>query len=293
MSGSGPIIMFLGGGILVAYLVFDWYRYKMRVRKRKVTEEVETTGRVTYDWKIYVMIGFTIVLALLYARPIARENEELMITESGHAYLVALYVLVVGVWWALRTAGKQKISERMLVNDQVSELVVSFRAVFRVRPTVFSALEEANRKVDPPVGTAVSHAVTTFYVTSLPRRALDELRARIQNPYMEQFIYILERGEDAKHEDILTALEGLIKRLRRARDIRDQSEVNMTVINGQTRIIQLIAVATVLVVALIPAFRIAYENILGQILFYIIATVGVGTSWYIDRKASQLKERVL
>jgi hypothetical protein len=91
----------------------------------------------------------------------------------------------------------------------------------------------------------------------------------------------------------LTALEGLIIRLRRARDIRDQSEVNMTVINGQTRIIQLIAVATVAIVAIIPAFRIAYENIPGQLLFFIIASVGVATSWYIDRRATELKERVL
>jgi len=290
---SGPLIMLVGGGVLVAYLVYDWLQYRMRLRLRREEPQTATKRRVSYDWKIWAMIVFSVLIAALYARPITRQANELADPVTGHAYLVAFYVLIVGIWWAIRQAGKQKISERMLINDQVSEVVVAFRSVFRVRPTVFSALEEANRKIPPPVGTAVSHAVTTFYVTSLPRRALDELRARIANPYLEQFIYILERGEDAKHEDILSALDGLITRLRRARDIRDQSEVNMTVISGQTRIIQLIAVATVLIVAMIPAFRIAYENIPGQLLFYIIATVGVGTSWYIDRKSSQLKERVL
>ena len=67
----------------------------------------------------------------------------------------------------------------------------------------------------------------------------------------------------------------------------------MTVISGQTRIIQLIAVATVLVVGVVPMFRVAYETIPGQIVFLIIATIGVGTSWYIDSQATKLKERVL
>jgi hypothetical protein len=290
---SGPMIVFLGGAILVAYLAYDWYRYRMRIRKRKGGEEGKEKRRLNYDWKIWAMIGFVVVLALLYARPITRVSEQNPEGVTGHAYGVALYVLIIGITWAMRAAGKAKISQRMLVNDEVAELVVAFRSVFRVRPTVFSALEEANRKIEPPVGTAVSHAVTTFYVTSLPRRALDELRARVENPYMDQLIYILERGEDAKHEDILSALEGLIARLRRARDLRDQSEVNLTVINGQTRIIQMIAIAAVLLVGIIPAFRVAYENIPGQLLFFGIASVGVGTSWYIDGKASQLKERVL
>jgi hypothetical protein len=265
----------------------------MRLRMRQEGTSRRSQLFVNYDWRVWVMVAFVVLLAFLYARPITRVTEEFPDGRTGHSYLVALYVLVIGVWWTIRMSGKARVSRRMLVNDEVAELVTSFRSVFRVRPTVFSALEEANRKIEPPVGTAVAHAVTTFYVTSLPRRALDELRSRVTNPYMDQLIYILERGEDARHEDILAALEGLITRLRRARDLRDQSEVNLTVINGQTRIIQLIAIATVLVVAIIPAFRIAYENIPGQLLFFIIATVGVGTSWYIDGKATALKERVL
>lgn len=91
----------------------------------------------------------------------------------------------------------------------------------------------------------------------------------------------------------MAALGDLQLRLRRAREMRDQSEVNMTVISGQTRIIQLIAVALVTVVGLVGALRFAYESPAGQMLFIIIASVGVLTSWYIDRKAQALKERVL
>jgi hypothetical protein len=110
---------------------------------------------------------------------------------------------------------------------------------------------------------------------------------------MDQLVYILERGEDARHEDIMNALNDLQLRLRRAREMRDQSEVNMTVISGQTRIIQLIAVALVTVVGFVPLLRVAYESSGGQMIFIVIASVGVLTSWYIDRKAQALKERVL
>jgi preprotein translocase subunit SecF len=91
----------------------------------------------------------------------------------------------------------------------------------------------------------------------------------------------------------MAALDGLMIRLRRARDMRDQSEVNMTVIAGQTRIIQMIAVTCVAVVAALPMFRGAYESTFGQFIFMGIATVGVATSWYIDKKSTELKEKVL
>jgi hypothetical protein len=292
--------MLVGGTAALAYLIYDYLQYKMRLRLRRDEVEQGAQRFVSYDWKVYAMIILTLVIAYLYARPIERPIFQVapgsdieVPTEAQHAYIVAFYIFVIGVVWAIRQAGKTNISRRALINTQVTDLIHQFRSVFRIRPTVFSALEEANRKMLPPVGTAVAHAVTTFYVTSLPRRAFDELRHRIENPYMEQFVYILERGEDAKHEDILEALEGLLKRLRSAREIRDQSEVNMTVITGQTRIIQLIAITLVLVVAAVPGLRIAYESVPGQILFLVIATVGVTTSWFIDRAATNLKERVL
>jgi len=300
---SGPTIMLIGGVAAIVYFIVDWMRYRMRRRLTQQTTESEWMRRISMDPKVYLMIGFTVMLAFLYFRPIPRplpEGELLLDanglplpTPTGQSILVAIYVLAVGIWWSIRMARKEKVSQRLVISSQVGELVSAFKSVFRIRPTVFSALEEANRKLPPPVGSAVAHAVTTFYVTSLPRRAFDELHSRIDDPYMEQFVYILERGEDAKHEDIMNALGDLQLRLRRAREMRDQSEVNMTVISGQTRIIQLIAVALVTVVGLVGALRVAYEGTAGQLLFIVIASVGVLTSWYIDRKSQALKERVL
>jgi len=282
----------------LAYMVYDWMQYRMRRRRRREVTESGAAAKVSYDWKVYVMIAFAVVLAFIYARGIDRPIEALregievpMI--SKHSYLVAAYLLGVGIWWARRQARKEAMSQKQVIGEQVIELIAAFKSVFRIRPTVFSTLEEANKKIDNPTGSAVAHAVTTFYVTALPRRALDELRSRIDDPYMEQFIYILERGEDARHEDIMIALDGLLHRVKRAKEMRDKSEVSMTVINGQTNIIQLIALGTITVVGIVPLLRQVYENVPGQLLFMVIATIGVATSWYIEGQASKLKEKVL
>ena len=298
---TGPMIMLVGGGGLLGYLIFDTLQYRRRKRARREESESGVEAHVSYDWRVYLVIGITVLLTFLYGRAIQRATNEAdaellgveLIYEPRRSLLVALYLLVVGLYWAWRQARKEGMSRKGLISGQVADLVTQFKSVFRIRPTVFNALEEANRKVEPPVGNAVAHAVTTFYVTSLPARAFGELRERVDDPYMDQFIYILQRGEDAKHEDIMSALEGLQKRIRSARELRDQSEVNMTVITGQTRIIQAIAVILIIVVGALPTFREAYEGVFGQLLFMFIATIGVSTSFYIDRKSAALKDKVL
>jgi hypothetical protein len=285
----------------MGYLVYDFLGHRLRRRRRKESAESAMAAKVSYDWKVYAMIALTIVMSIFYARPLDRQINPQdyapgatdIPTEVRHAYVVAVYLLIVGIWWAVRQARKEQVSERQMVTEQVSELVAAFRSVFRIRPTIFSALEEANKKIEAPTGAAVSHAVTTFYVTSMPKRALDELRERVNNAYMEQFIYVLERAEDAKHEDIMKALDGMLARLRSAREIRDKSEVNMTVITGQSKIIQLIAVLLVFTVGAVPMLREAYESALGQGVFLFFASLGVFTSFYIDNQATMLKERVL
>jgi hypothetical protein len=295
---TGPMIMLIGGGGLFGYLIFDTLQYRRRKRAKREEPEDGMSAHVSYDWRVYMVIAVTLLLTFLYGRGIERQiNEDLPGIapeyETFRSVIVAVYLLCVGLYWAWRQARKEGLNRKGLISQQVADLVTQFKSVFRIRPTVFNALEEANRKIDPPVGNAVAHAVTTFYVTSLPARAFGELRERVQDPYMDQFIYILQRGEDAKHEDIMTALEGLQKRIRSARELRDQSEVNMTMITGQTRIIQIIAVLLIVVVGALPTFRSAYESLVGQLLFMFISTIGVWTSFYIDRKAAALKDKVL
>ena len=295
---NGPMIMLIGGLGVVGYLIYDQVTYRMRGRLKKgkaTTKKVKSQ----IDWKVYTIGIYTLLVSYLYIRGIDRAvvpdgvDPSEILPVIRRAWLPAIFVLVVGAWYTWRQTKAARVGERLLITGQVAELVASFKSVFRIRPTVFNALEEANKKLPPPVGHAVAHAVTTFYVTALPSRAWGELRERIQDPYMEQFVYILQRGEDSKHEDIMTALEGLLKRLRRARELRDQSEVNMTVVTGQTRIIQLIALAMIAVIGAVPMLRELYEIPAGQIMFLIVAGISVGTSYIIDRKAVTLKEKVL
>lgn len=295
---NGQMIMLVGGLAVVGYLLFDAISYRMRGRLKKARTDVKKT-KGTIDWRVYALGIYTILVTYLYIRGLNRAvpPDGFDITEVApdikRAIGPALFILIVGGWLTWRQTKSARVGERLKITGQVAELVSAFKSVFRIRPTVFNALEEANKKIPAPVGTAVAHAVTTFYVTALPARAWSELRDRIQDPYMEQFVYILQRGEDAKHDDIMIALDGLLKRLKRARELRDQSEVNMTVVTGQTRIIQMIALSMIAVIGGVPMLRELYEYPAGQFMFIIIAGFSVATSYIIERKAVTLKEKVL
>jgi hypothetical protein len=173
-------------------------------------------------------------------------------------------------------------------------LVASFRSIYQLKPTIFSALDEAKSKVDEPLRSYVTAAVQAFYITARQDKALEELRRRADNPYINQFIYILRMSELGRKETVLQALDDLGERLRRAEDLRRESEVSLTVITSQTRIIQGISLFIVFVIALIPQLRSAYTISWGQqLLFIVIASIGVLTSYYIEQQVSKLKERIL
>jgi len=296
---SPIFLLMVGGGLIVGFLVYDWITHRMRGRLKKGRAIAKKKVSSKIDWKVYALGIYTVVVFYLYIRGLNRaivpEGMDPIDVEAviKRAWAPALFILIVGGWLTWRQSKAARVGERLLITGQVAELVAAFKSVFRIRPTVFNALEESNKKIPQPVGGAVAHAVTTFYVTAHPARAWSELRERIQDPYMEQFVYILQRGEDSKHEDIMVALDGLLKRLRRARELRDKSEVNMTVVTGQTRIIQLIALAMIAVIGFVPMLRELYEYTAGQIMFLIVAGISVGTSYIIERKAVTLKEKVL
>jgi hypothetical protein len=140
----------------------------------------------------------------------------------------------------------------------------------------------------------VTAAVETFHVTSSQRRAFAELRRRSDNPYLNQFVYILERIEVARREAVLETLGDLIERLRRRQELRRQTDIDLTVITMQTRIILFISLGIILVIALVPGLREVYTGSLGgQVAFVAVVTVGAYTAYRIDRRVMALKERVL
>ncbi len=76
--------------------------------------------------------------------------------------------------------------------------------------------------------------------------------------------------------------------------MREETETDLTMITGQTQLILILGVGIMLVMALIPNLREVYtQSRNNQILFIVLATVGVLTTYYIDRRTTSLKESVL
>ena len=73
---TGPLIMLVGGGAMIAYLVYDWMQYRMRRRMRRESSESGIASRVSYDWKVYAMLAYVAIVAFLYARGIDRPLAE-------------------------------------------------------------------------------------------------------------------------------------------------------------------------------------------------------------------------
>ncbi len=264
----------VAGLLIVIYVVVEEVAYRTRGRRRRVQTELHPILR--QDWRTYVPFLLGIALALLFRSP-----------------LISVYVLVIGALATLYFFNRSKVNERAQMDRQVSQLILAFRSIYKIRPAVFSALEEAHKKVDEPLAGHVALAVQTFYVTAAPDRAYAELRGRVDNPYLNQFLYILERSETARREAVMESLDRLMERCQRHAQLRDKSEVELTAITGQTRFIQIISLIIIFFIAA-TSLREAYTESLGaQVLFVGLATVAVATSWYIDRRTVALKERIL
>ena len=270
--------LIIGAGLtILGYLLLDELLHAARPALRRWgIRWFPQFGRL--DWKVYAPIPLAFLMAILM-----RDGP-----------LISIYVAAVGVLTSLYLIRRSRGEERAKIDMEVAKLAEAFRSIYKIRPSVFSALEEARLKVAQPLRTHVTAAVETFYITSSPKRAFAELRRRVDNPYLNQFLYILERSETARREAVLEALDDLIARLRRHEELRRATETNLTVITGQTQIILIISVLMMFAIALIDPLRIVYTGSLwGQLLFIGVATIGVYTAYRIDRKVISLKERVL
>lgn len=270
--------LIIGAGLIVlGYLAFDeLIRVARPALYRRGVRLWPQLGQL--GWKVFVPLPITLILAFL----------------MREARLISIYIIVVGVLANLYLIRRSRGERRSHLEAEITELVEAFRTIYRIRPSIFSALEEARGKVAEPLRGYVTAAVETFYVTSAPKRAFAELRQRLDNPYLNQFLYILERSETARREAVFEALNDLIKRLHRHEELRREIETNMTVVTGQTQFMLIIGIVILFIIALIPGLRAAYTGSMGaQLLFMIVASVGALTSYYIDQKVLALKERVL
>jgi len=134
--------------------------------------------------------------------------------------------------------------------------------------------------------------VQVFRVTSSASRALAKLRKKADNPYLHQFVYILEMSEQAGQKTVLEALEDLADRLRRHEELRNKTETEMGAITGQTRVIQLVSLGAIFIVAVISGLRSAYSSQAAQLFFIGMASIAVIASYYIDQMILSLKEKI-
>lgn len=273
---AGPLI--LGAGlVLVGYLLWDEFFYAASPEFRQgVNETISLAGRL--GWRTYLPLPVAVFIAVLMLE----------------GPIISVYLILLGIAATVYLARRSLREAAVRLDEEIATLVESFRNVFRIRPAVFSSLAEARKKVRRPLRTYVTAAVETFYVTSSQERAFSELRERSDNPYLNQFIYILERIQVARREAILDALQDLVDRLQRREELRRQTEIDLTVITAQTQIILIISVLIIIVVALIRPLRVAYTgSIVGQLIFIGGVSVAAYTAYRIDRRVMELKERVL
>ncbi len=270
-------LVLIAGVCLAGYLVMDEvYHAASPEFRRRFDNTVALVGRL--KWTTFLPLPGAFFIAYLM-----REGA-----------LISVYMIAVGGAITYYLASRALRYEQTELDREIETLVESFRNVYRIRPAIFSALAEARTKVHEPLKSHVTAAVETFYVTSSQSRAFSELRERSDNPYLNQFIYILERIDAARQGAIINALQDLIDRLRRREELRRQTEIDLTVITGQTRIILIISVLLVIGIALIGQLRRAYtDSLTGQLIFVVVVSIAIYTAYRIDRRVMELKERVL
>jgi Flp pilus assembly protein TadB len=276
-SGAEVMVKILAIGMLliVGYLAVDELLFRLRpeLRQRGIALLPEFER---LDWRNYLPLLIAVILAWRFAVP-----------------LISGYLVILGVLITLHLARRARLGERTQMDRQVAQLTTAFRSIYQLRPTVFSALEQACKKVDQPLRGQVALAVEAFYISASPDKAFDELERRVDNVYLTQFVYILRRTEIASREVVVRALDSLEERLTAHKEMRSEAETNLASVTGQTRVIQMTSVIIVLLIAFSGLGEAYTSSWRGQLFFIIVVSVMVATSYLLERRAMSLKERIL
>ena len=208
------------------------------------------------------------------------------------AVLLSAYLIVVGILITVYSLRRARKKQHSLPARQVLQLVLAFRSMYQLQPSVFSTLDRVKDKVDNPLKGLLGVMIHTFYLTSSPERAFAALRTRTDNVYLNQFAYILEMSESASADAVAKALDNLVERLHTHDDLRRETESSLTSITGQTKVIQALAILAIVLVSLVPSLRAAYVSPIGQIYLITFITVILASSYQIDRVIGRLTERI-
>ena len=259
--------------LVIVALLFDEFGRSLEPALKRYRARL-TPSRLT--WRVFLpLLGATALAILMWG-----------------AVIIQLYLVVMGLvmtWYFIR---RTKTHEQLLESKQIFQLVLAFRSSYQLQPSVFSTLDRVKDKVEQPLRGLVDVLIKSFYLTASPERAFSELRERTDNVYVNQFAYILEMSESASSDAVVTALDNLVKRLQTHDELRRETESSLTSITGQTSVLQRIAAAIVVAVALIPGLRHPYTTVVGQIMYIIFLSIILAGSYYIDREIGKLLERI-
>ncbi len=273
--GSDLLNKLLIGSLLltIGVLVLDELRQYLAPALQRYRARL-MPGPVT--WKTFLPFIAAVIFALL----------------MWGAVLIQVCLLVLGVVMTIYSIRRTQRQQELLASRQVLQLILAFRSMYQLQPSVFSTLDRVKDKVGEPLRGLVDVMIQSFYLTSSPERAFAELRERTDNVYLNQFVYILEMSEGATPDAVVRALDNLVDRLRTHDELRRESESSLTSITGQTSVLQRIAAAIILAVPVVPALRAPYHSTVGQIAFVVFLSIILAGSYYIDREIGKLMERI-
>ncbi len=274
MAGLDPIRILLIGAAAVILLLFfgDTATPSFTPMLRRYQARYLPAG---LSWKMFVIPGVLVLLAFLMRVP-----------------LISFYLLAAGALVLWRDVRRSERERKLLKSDQILQFVVAFRAEYSLQPSVFSMMEKVMDRTTGTLRNLMKVTAQTFFLTSSPQRAFEELRKRTDNVYLNQFAYILEMAESAAPEAVIKALQGLELRLRSHSELRREVQSNLASIGTQTMIMQVVAAGILLAVSLVPMLRQAYTTSFGQFVYMGVLTVMLASSYYIDHETQKLGESI-
>lgn len=266
-------VVIISIGVIV-FVVFgdDLYHYLRRTISRA---RVQAPGWFT--WRSATPMIVALVLAALMRIPI-----------------VSIYMLVVGGFYMWRSFEKARLAELAKLNGEVAQLVFSFRNIYRLQPVIHNAVKESMSRLDEPLRGWVDAALQAYRVTSDNEDLFRVLRAKSDNHYLNQFVYVLEMSGSASEDRVVAALESLSARLRGRESLQRETEVELGSVTSQTGMIQFIGIGVLFLIALVPILHNTYlERPTAQFIYIVLVSIAVASSLIIDRRIDSLRERAL
>ncbi len=172
-------------------------------------------------------------------------------------------------------------------------LIEGFRSVFAVRHTQFGGLEEAAKMIpDGRVAAAVRHAVAMNRLGRSVEECWRSMRD-INNPFLSDFIFILERIELADAALTDQNLRGLLARVERRQERANRARVVLSRVRGTARLLQGGLLAALLVSLVVNLWRSYWlGSINTRIMFLLIAGAVALVTVYLEQQYVLLQEEI-